>query len=66
MIVWYFELMDELLGNRPSVQAIDGVGIESSASESQEIEENQELVKIIRTYMYAYFCLHYFIYILFK
>ncbi|XP_077276963.1 uncharacterized protein LOC143905409 isoform X2 [Temnothorax americanus] len=35
----YFEAMDELLGSRPSVQAVDGVGIESSsASETQEIE----------------------------
>ncbi|XP_071572575.1 uncharacterized protein [Temnothorax nylanderi] len=35
----YFEAMDELLGGRPSVQAVDGVGIESSsASETQEIQ----------------------------
>lgn len=43
----YFEAMDELLGSRPSVKAIDGVGIESSISKSQELE-------VIRMYAYSF------------
>jgi len=34
----YFEAMDELFGSRPSVKAIDGIGIESNTCESQELE----------------------------
>jgi len=50
----YFEAMDELFGSRPSVKAIDGIGLESNTCESQELETKVLDTKGIHVYSFFF------------